>query len=76
MLCLCSCHDDVVRFNMAPFIILAKFGWLVYQNSRRNKKNEMMNLKTHLIGPRDNIAGDFEKLPHAFLPHFIRLGLA
>ena len=74
MLCLCHCNVDFVHFNMAPFTILAKFGWLVHQNSRRYQKNETMNLKTHLISPRDSIAGDIEKLPHSFLPHHIRPG--
>ena len=60
---------------MALFTILAKVGWLVYQNSRRYQTNETMNLKTHLVSPRNSIAGDFETLPHAFLPHYIRLGL-
>ena len=71
------CHGDVdfVQFNMAPFTILLKFGWLVYQDSRRYQKNETMNLKPHLISPHDSIAGDFETLPHAFLPCYIRPGL-
>lgn len=30
MLCLCHCNGDFVQFNMAPFTILPKFGWLVY----------------------------------------------
>ena len=72
MLCLCHCNVDFVHFNLALVIILAKFGWLVYQNSRIYQKNETINLKTHLISPRDSIAGDFEKLPQAFLPHYIR----
>ena len=76
MLGSCHCNVDFVHFNMAPFTILVKFGWLVYQNSRRYQKNETINLKTHLISPRDSIAEDFEKLPHAFLLHYIRPGLA
>ena len=61
---------------MAPFAILPKFGLLVYQNSRRYQKNETINLKTHLISPRDRIAGNFEIKLHTFLRRFFRPGLA
>ena len=67
-LCLCQCDVDYVHFSMDPFTLLSKFGWLVYQTSRRYQKNETTDLKTYLISPRDSIAENFETLPHAFLP--------
>ena len=36
------------------------------------QKSKAINLKTHLISPRDSISGDFETLPLAFLPHYTR----